>query len=103
MRKTQNSGVTYEAFSMCRSSARDTRHIADMVVFYGVIQEIILLDYHIFQVPIFKCKWANKGNGVREDEGFTLVNVNVNQSGYREDPYILASQAKHVFYYTSLN
>ncbi|CAE5980487.1 unnamed protein product [Arabidopsis arenosa] len=83
---------------MCRSSARDTRHIANMVVYYGVIQEIILLDYHMFQVPIFKCKWANKGNGVREDEDFTLVNLNVNQSAYRDDLYILASQAKQVFY-----
>ena len=98
LRKTQNSGVTYEALSICRSSDRDTRHIADMVVYYGVIQEIILWDYHMFQVPIFKCKWANKGNGVREDEGFTLVNLNVNQSGYRDDPYIMASQAKQVFY-----
>lgn len=82
MRKTQNSGVTYEAFSMCRSSARDTRHMADIVAFYGVIQEIIMLDYNMFQVPLFKCKWANKGNGVKEEDGFTLVNFSVNQSAY---------------------
>ncbi|XP_010431497.1 PREDICTED: uncharacterized protein LOC104715823 [Camelina sativa] len=98
MRKTQNSGVTYEAFSMCRASARDNRQMADMVVFYGVIQQIIMLDYHMFQIPLFKCKWANKGNGVKEEEGFTLVNLNVNQSAYLQDPYILASQAKQVFY-----
>ncbi|XP_048628529.1 uncharacterized protein LOC106353564 [Brassica napus] len=65
-RKTQNSGVTYEAFSMCRSSARDTRHTADMVTYYGVITEIILLDYHMFSVPLFKCNWANRGYGVRK-------------------------------------
>lgn len=54
-RKTQNSGVTYEAFTMCRSTARDTRQTADIVTYYGVIKEIILLDYHMFTVPLFKC------------------------------------------------
>lgn len=98
MRKTQNSGVTYEAFSMCRSSARDTAHKADVVTFYGVIEEIILLDYHMFQIPLFKCKWANKGHGVKEKQGFTLVNLQVNQSPYIQDPYIMASQAKQIFY-----
>ncbi|XP_013729011.2 uncharacterized protein LOC106432716 [Brassica napus] len=97
-RKTQNSGVSYEAFTMCRSSARDTNQKADIVAYYGVIQEIILLDYQMFQVPLFKCKWANKGHGVTEEEGFTLVNLHVNQSAFRQDPYIMLSQAKQVFY-----
>ncbi|CAA7017636.1 unnamed protein product [Microthlaspi erraticum] len=35
-RKTRNSGVTNEAFSMCRSTARDTRQMADIVGYYGV-------------------------------------------------------------------
>ena len=97
-RKTQNSGVVYEAFSVCRSSARDTNHMADIVTYYGVITEIILLDYHMFQIPIFRCNWANKGNGVKEEDGFTLVNLHLNQSAFLKDPYILASQAKQVFY-----
>ncbi|XP_010475417.1 PREDICTED: uncharacterized protein LOC104754830 [Camelina sativa] len=81
-RKTQNSGVTYEAFSMCRSSARDSRHMADIVTYYGVIKEIILLDYHMFTVPLFKCNWANRGYGVKEEDGFTLVNLHMNQTAY---------------------
>ena len=83
---------------MCRSSARDMNQVADIVLYYGVIQEIILLDYHMFQVPLFKCKWANKQNGVKEEDGFTLVNLHVNQLAYLQDPYILPSQAKQVFY-----
>jgi hypothetical protein len=47
-RKTQNSGVTYEAFSMCKSSAKDTRQHADIVSYFGVIKETIMLDYHMF-------------------------------------------------------
>ncbi|CAA7017951.1 unnamed protein product [Microthlaspi erraticum] len=71
-RKTQNSGVTYEAFSICRSTARDTRLEADIVGYYGVIKEILLLDYHMFSVPVFKFTWANAGNGVKEEDGFPL-------------------------------
>ncbi|XP_024004018.1 uncharacterized protein LOC112081492 [Eutrema salsugineum] len=97
-RKTQNSGVTYEAFSMCRSSARDTRQVADMLTYYGVIKEILLMDYHMFKVPLFRCNWANSGNGVKEEDGFTLVNLHMNQAAYLKDPFILPSQAKQVFY-----
>ncbi|XP_010451613.1 PREDICTED: uncharacterized protein LOC104733759 [Camelina sativa] len=97
-RKTQNSGVTYEAFSMCRASSKDTRQMADIVAFYGVIKEIVLMDYHMFQVPLFRCSWANKGNGVKEEDRFTLVNLHMNQTSFLNDPFILASQAKQVFY-----
>lgn len=83
---------------MCRSSARDNKQKADIVAYYGVIQQIILLDYHMFQVPLFKCKWANKGYGVKEEDGFTLVNLHMNQSTFRQDPYIMPAQAKQVFY-----
>ncbi|OAO89364.1 hypothetical protein AXX17_ATUG01290 [Arabidopsis thaliana] len=97
-RKTQNSGVTYEAFSMCRSSARDMRQVADMLTYYGVIKEILHMDYHMFKVPLFRCNWANTGNGVKEEDGFTLVNLHMNQTAYLKDPFILPSQAKQVFY-----
>ncbi|XP_012833436.1 PREDICTED: uncharacterized protein LOC105954308 [Erythranthe guttata] len=97
-RETQNSGVIYEATSMCRSSAKDTAQVADLVTYYGLITDIILLDYHIFYVPIFRCHWANKGNGVKFEDGFTLVNLNQSQASFTKDPYILASQAKQIFY-----
>ena len=52
---TQNSGVSIEATTICRASVKDTAQIVDVVSYYGVIREIILLDYHKFQIPIFKC------------------------------------------------
>lgn len=52
----------------------------------------------MFQVTIFKCNWANKGNGVKEEDMFTLVNLHLTQSTFLQDPYILATQAKQVFY-----
>ncbi|CAE6012524.1 unnamed protein product [Arabidopsis arenosa] len=72
--------------------------MADIVSFYGVIKEILMLDYHMFQIQVFRCIWANKGNGVKEEDGFTLVNLHMNQLAYLNDPFILASQAKQVFY-----
>lgn len=83
---------------MCRSSAKDTSQMADFVSYYGRVVEILLLDYNIFYIPVFRCQWANRGNGVKEEDGFTLVNLNQNQVSFAKDPYILASQAKQVFY-----
>ena len=50
-RETQNSGVIYEATSMCRASAKDTSQVADLVTYYGVLTDVILLDYNVFYVP----------------------------------------------------
>ncbi|CAA7059754.1 unnamed protein product [Microthlaspi erraticum] len=97
-RLSQNSGVFYEATAMCRSSARDTTQVVDLVSYYGRVVDIILLDYNVFYVPLFKCQWAVRGNGVKVEDGFTLVNLNQSQASFSRDPYILASQAKQVFY-----
>ncbi|XP_048611476.1 uncharacterized protein LOC125585824 [Brassica napus] len=97
-RKSQNSGVYYEATSVCRSSAKDTSQVVDLVSYYGRVTDIILMDYNVFYVPLFRCQWAIKGNGVKIEDGFTLVNMNQSQASFASDPYILASQAKQVFY-----
>ncbi|XP_013694784.2 uncharacterized protein LOC106398827 [Brassica napus] len=97
-RKSQNSGVYYEATAVCRSSATDTSQVVDLVSYYGRVTGIILVDYNIFYVPLFRCQWAVKGNGVKIEDGFTLVNKNHSQASFASDPYILASQAKQIFY-----
>jgi hypothetical protein len=95
----QNSGVLIEAKTICRSSASDMRQVIGKMFYYGVIRDIILLDYHTFRVPIFKCDWANIVNGLKvDDHGFTLVNLHQGQNQFTNDPFILASQAKQVFY-----
>ncbi|XP_031262844.1 uncharacterized protein LOC116121024 [Pistacia vera] len=97
-KSTQNSGVSIEATTICRASAKDTSQVVDVVAYYGVIKEIILLDYFQFQLPIFKCHWANAGHGVKFEDGFTLVNLHQSQNQYVREPFFLASQAKQVFY-----
>ena len=97
-RSTQNSGVSIDASAICRSSDGDGSPKIDVVTYYGVLTEIILLDYYVYRLPMFKCDWAKIHNGVKVDDGFTLVNLHQNQSQFSSEPYILASQAKQVFY-----
>ncbi|GKA04526.1 putative ribonuclease H-like domain-containing protein [Tanacetum coccineum] len=60
--------------------------------------EIWVLDYHFRQIPLFKCDWVNhRVGGVKRDTlGYTLVDLN--NLGHKVDPFILASQARQVFY-----
>nr|GEV09046.1 hypothetical protein [Tanacetum cinerariifolium] len=66
--------------------------------YYGVLQEIWVLDYCFRQIPLFKCDWVNhRAGGVKRDNlGYTLVELN--NLGHKVDPFILASQARQVFY-----
>lgn len=97
-KSTQNSGVHVQAETICRSSARDNSHVSGKLCYYGVIRDIILLDYYKFKYPIFHCDWANINAGVKVEEGFTLVNLHQGQQQFLNDPFILASQVKQVFY-----
>ncbi|XP_052735518.1 uncharacterized protein LOC128197505 [Vigna angularis] len=93
----QNSGVTLVAESMHISSAKDRSPIYANMSYFGVIEHIWELDYTTFRVPIFGCKWVDNNNGVRQDEiGF--MQVNFNKVGYKDEPFILASQAQQIFY-----
>ncbi|CAN1224932.1 hypothetical protein LINPERPRIM_LOCUS2370 [Linum perenne] len=99
-RKTQNSGVMVTAGTHSFSSARDRNPIYSEISYYGVIQDIIELDYWVGKkVVLFKCDWVSSGRGLKQDEyGFTLVNFSHRMSD--SEPFILASQAQQVFYVT---
>lgn len=70
------------------------------VVYYGVLREIIQLDYYEGRkVVLLKCDWVDMRNkrGLKEDVlGFTLVNFK--NLWKTNEPYVLASQAFQVFY-----
>ncbi|KAJ9552619.1 hypothetical protein OSB04_016664 [Centaurea solstitialis] len=45
--------------------------------YYGVLQEIWVLNYHTRRIPLFKCDWVNNRHGVEKDGfGYTLVELN---------------------------
>ncbi|RZB86718.1 hypothetical protein D0Y65_026692 [Glycine soja] len=93
----QNSGVTVDADSDHFCSASDNNPIRASMHYFGIIEQIWDVDYTEFRVPVFKCKWVNANTGVRQDEmGFTLVDLN--KVGYMDEPFIMAQQARQVFY-----
>ncbi|CAM8913860.1 unnamed protein product [Rhodiola kirilowii] len=92
----QNSGVTLVAETTNISSARDRNPISAPLNYFGVIEEIWELDYVKLQVPVFKCKWVNH-SAVRTDE-FGMTFVDFRREGYKDEPFIMAEQARQVFY-----
>nr|GEV00436.1 hypothetical protein [Tanacetum cinerariifolium] len=72
----QNSEVSVEAVDLHISKDVATTRKA---FYYGVLQEIWVLDNHFRQIPLFKCDWVNhKASGVKHDPnlGYTLVDLN---------------------------
>ena len=46
---------------------------------------------------MFSCRWVHANTGVRKDKmGFTLVDLK--KGGYNDEPFIMAVQARQVFY-----
>ncbi|KAH1203667.1 hypothetical protein GmHk_17G049846 [Glycine max] len=93
----QNSGVTLRAESQHFASVHDDNPCVAFIPYFGFIEEIWELNYVKFNVCVFKCKWVDSNTGVRTDDvGFTLVDLN--KLAYQNDPFIMAEQAKQVFY-----
>ena len=90
-RVTQNSGVCTEG-----------DHEGEMHDFYGHVCKIWELEYMFrHKVVLFQCDWYNIGtNGrrrtIRTDAHYTSIDVT--SRWYENDPFILPSQARQVFY-----
>nr|GEW11186.1 reverse transcriptase domain-containing protein [Tanacetum cinerariifolium] len=77
-------------------------HRENMIDFYGILQEVLELEYlgENKRVLVFKCDWfrVDDQNGLRIDKESKVISVNASLKWYQDQPYILASQAKQVFY-----
>ncbi|GKA46910.1 uncharacterized protein Tco_0739793 [Tanacetum coccineum] len=92
----QNSGVSVEAVDLHISKEVATTRKA---FYYGVLQEIWVLDYRFRQIPLFKCEWVNhKAGGVKHDPNLSYTLIDLNSLGHKDGPFILASQVRQVFY-----
>ncbi|XP_059656677.1 uncharacterized protein LOC132303439 [Cornus florida] len=81
-RRAQNSGV------LVKGESED---------YYGVLTDIIELRYLLGrQVFLFKCDWFDVRSGIHKDTYFTSVNVA--SRAYKNEPFVLANQAKQCFY-----
>jgi hypothetical protein len=86
----QNSGVRIDATN--NNGQKDT--------YYGYIEEIWELDYGpSFKVPLFRCRWVKlDGVGVKVDQLYGMTTVDLNNIGYRDEPFVLANDVAQVFY-----
>ncbi|KAL6144430.1 hypothetical protein ACLB2K_055123 [Fragaria x ananassa] len=99
--KTQNSGVFVKAGVRSYATAGDHRPRDGVKDYYGVLTDIIELDYHHGRkVLLFDCDWADNrvsNKGVKMDAyGFILVNFDYLLP--KPDTLILASQAVQFIY-----
>ena len=85
--------VILVAQSMHIFSVKDKNLVFTSMSYYGVIQDTCELDYTIFCILMFWCKWVENNHGMKVDEsGFLLVDPN--KVGQKEGTFILTSQAK---------
>ena len=93
----QSSGVTLRAESQHFASVPDDNPRVASIPYFGFVEEIWELNYVKFTVCVFKCKWVDNNIGVwTNDVGFTLVDLK--KLAYQNDPFIMAEQAKQIFY-----
>lgn len=101
----QDNGVCMKAWTSFRAKEGDKRLKDAWTMWYGVIKQIIELDYTIFKEVVFYCNWVrveDKTNGCKHCPKSNLVMVNFDKlkssSSELDEPVILASEASQVFY-----
>ncbi|KAF9595364.1 hypothetical protein IFM89_000282 [Coptis chinensis] len=102
---TQNSGIKMNAMTNVRASAKDKKLVYDDTTYYGLIRQILELNYFDFTITIFCCDWVcveDKVIGCYTDPDINLIFVDLSKfkgsSKIVDEPFILASQASQVFY-----
>jgi hypothetical protein len=86
-----------QAESMYFSSSKDNNLVLASRAYFGVIEKILEIGYVSFKVSLFKCKWIDSNIGVEAD-GLGFTRVAIYKETYKNKPFIMTTQAKHVFY-----
>ena len=102
-KKTSGSGVMLDASTVVVK--RDGTIVEETKPYYGIIQEILELNYHEVKFPLFRCFFAGEGKDqIVKKDGLTLVNfTKARLTQNPDDPFILATHARQVFYSSEIN
>ena len=73
--------------------------------YYGCIEDIWEVDYAAnFKVPLFWCQWVKTTRGgVTVDKEYGMTTVDLNNSGFKDEPFILAADVSEVFYVRNMS
>jgi len=78
-------------------SSKDKKSITTSMSYFKLIEEICEIDYVAFRVSVFKCKWDDVNTSVITNE-FKFTLVDLNKLGYTDEPFVMAHQARQIFY-----
>ncbi|KAL6584302.1 hypothetical protein OROMI_003591 [Orobanche minor] len=102
---TQDCGVCMNAITTFTSSRKDKNPIDASAMWYGVIKQILEVNYNNFKEVVFYCDWVrveDKANGCKlcPDSNLVVVNFNrlKNSNNIYNEPVICAKEAHQVFY-----
>lgn len=85
-----------DAESVYFSSSKDDNHVLASRAYFGVIDDILEIEYVYFKFPLFKCKWIDSNTGIETDE-LRFIRVVIRKATYKNEPFIMSTQAKQVF------
>jgi hypothetical protein len=71
----------------------------DKNMYYSQIQEIWELDFYGFKIALFWCNWVYAIKGVVQDK-YGFISIDLNQKGYKSEPFVLVKHVAQVFYVT---
>ncbi|KAL4312443.1 hypothetical protein GQ457_01G027540 [Hibiscus cannabinus] len=85
------------------ASARDKQLVEGEVNYYRALKDIVELNYSCrFKVVLFKCDWVDINRGCKKGKfGFMLMNFSHfahRGNNLIDEPYVLASQVKKVYF-----
>jgi hypothetical protein len=108
---TQNSGISISALTTCIASKSDKNPKNTVLTYYGIIQQILELDYLDFTETVFYCDWVkveDTTNACKVDPDSKLIMVDLSKLKTKDrivdEPFICAFQnVKKVFYSKCLN
>ncbi|KAL0323571.1 UNVERIFIED_CONTAM: hypothetical protein Sangu_1976400 [Sesamum angustifolium] len=93
-------GKSTMSYGVCVKNSSYTNTDSD---FYGILEEIIQLDYPLIpnmHITLFKCRWVDPVRGMKVHPCYQLVDVNFKKVYQKNETFILEQQAVQVYYTT---
>ena len=84
----KNNGVSLKAESQHFATVNNDNPHSVFMSYFGVIEEILELNYVKFTLCVFKCKWVDSNMGVQTDD-FRFTLVDLKKLAYKNESFIM--------------